>query len=201
MVTTVGRHRKLQASVLLKAVWWGMHLASLLTHLLILSLHICCGYVLSSRVLFLGTKCCMCLACTLSVVEKAESREHCETKRSRSREQQALLCLWIHARKRVPAHQGKVSSFLCFYFFMLSPLITDICSCLRPNSIMLFSSWAGRRPAANRLQPGSSYLDMSRSWSQTGSHLVCDQLMRPSRKRPALELDIVSSRALASWIA
>jgi len=33
MVTTVGGHWKLQAAALLKAVWWDLRLASLLTHL------------------------------------------------------------------------------------------------------------------------------------------------------------------------
>jgi len=33
MVTTVGGHWELQTAALLKAVWWGMRLASLLTHL------------------------------------------------------------------------------------------------------------------------------------------------------------------------
>jgi len=32
-VTVVGRHWELRAVALLKAVWWGMRLASLLTHL------------------------------------------------------------------------------------------------------------------------------------------------------------------------
>jgi len=31
MVTTVGRHWELQVVALLKAVWWGMHLVSLLS--------------------------------------------------------------------------------------------------------------------------------------------------------------------------
>jgi len=35
MVTTVSRHWELQAKASTKAVWWGMRLASLLTHLLI----------------------------------------------------------------------------------------------------------------------------------------------------------------------
>ena len=34
MLTRVGGHWELRAAALLKAVWWGMRLASLLTHLL-----------------------------------------------------------------------------------------------------------------------------------------------------------------------
>jgi len=37
MLTTVDGHWELQAAVLLKAVWWGMRLASLLTHLFVFS--------------------------------------------------------------------------------------------------------------------------------------------------------------------
>jgi len=39
MVTTVGRHWELQAMALLKAVWWGMRLASLMTHLFLVFLY------------------------------------------------------------------------------------------------------------------------------------------------------------------
>jgi len=48
------------------------------------------------------------------VIEKTESREHCETERSCPGKQQTLLCVWIHERKPVPADQGQVTWFIGF---------------------------------------------------------------------------------------
>ena len=79
-------------------------------------------YALSYRAVIWALLCTHChtvlwpvCACTLSVVEKAESREHCEAERSRSREQQALLCVRIHERKSVSDDKGQVGFILLIH--------------------------------------------------------------------------------------
>jgi len=60
MVTTVGRHWELRAAALLKAVWWGMRLASLLTHLFVC--HFVCTVTDSSAAeKGRSVKFCMCV--------------------------------------------------------------------------------------------------------------------------------------------
>ena len=47
MVTTVGGHWELRAAALLKTVWWGLRLASLLTHLFIYLFSKCINVVMT----------------------------------------------------------------------------------------------------------------------------------------------------------
>ena len=57
MVTTVGGHLELRAAALLKAVWWRMHLASLLTHLFVF----CTVMDFSAAEKGRGVKICTCV--------------------------------------------------------------------------------------------------------------------------------------------